>query len=378
MNILLYGWFGENNVGDELILDASMSLIKKQCPSAEINVMGTKPCQVKKLHAGINRVSTYIDYRPKEFLRAFKYGFFDVIRNILKNDVLVISSGGALSDWHKESTITLFFMIDMFSFMKKPIYMLDVGAGPININKSYKRFKNRLDKIRIITVRDKSSFDTLKALKLNNIYLSRDVVYSYSESILDRIKNIEKINNSVGLVIAAVCYETKSVYDEYINQINLLITKLLQEGYKVSVIPFLYEEDKEFLEQLQIPEIVKICVDQNNVYKAIEYIAQCEYVIGIRYHALVLSAIMGKKIIPLVHHGKNGDFVKDFLLDKYAEYIGDGKNWEYSQISANNIIRNLRRIDSDEQYKLNIISAINDKYNTTKAEDILFNALLDA
>ena len=157
----------------------------------------------------MNRVSTYIDYRPKEFLRAFKYGFFDVIRNILKNDVLVISSGGALSDWHKESTITLFFMIDMFSFMKKPIYMLDVGAGPININKSYKRFKNRLDKIRIITVRDKSSFDTLKTLKLNNIYLSRDVVYSYSESILDRIKNIEKINNSVGLVIAAVCYETK-------------------------------------------------------------------------------------------------------------------------------------------------------------------------
>ena len=179
-------------------------------------------------------------------------------------------------------------------------------------------------------------------------------------------------------MIAALCYETKSVYDEYINQINLLITKLLQEGYKVSVIPFLYEEDKEFLEQLQIPEIVKICVDQNNAYKAIEYIAQCEYVIGIRYHALVLSAIMGKKIIPLVHHGKNGDFVKDFLLDKYAEYIGDGKNWEYSQISANNIIRNLRRIDSDEQYKLNIISAINDKYNTTKAEDILFNALLDA
>ena len=299
MNILLYGWFGENNVGDELILDASMSLIKKQCPSAEINVMGTKPCQVKKLHAGMNRVSTYIDYRPKEFLRAFKYGFFDVIRNILKNDVLVISSGGALSDWHKESSITLFFMIDMFSFMKKPIYMLDVGAGPININKSYKRFKNRLDKIRIITVRDKSSFDTLKTLKLNNIYLSRDVVYSYSESILDRIKNIEKINNSVGLVIAAVCYETKSVYDEYINQINLLITKLLQEGYKVSVIPFLYEEDKEFLEQLQIPEIVKICVDQNNAYKAIEYIAQCEYVIGIRYHALVLSAIMGKKLFRL-------------------------------------------------------------------------------
>ena len=141
MNILLYGWFVENNVGDELILDASYSLIKEHCPLAEINIMGTKPEQVKKSHKDINFVSTYIDYRPKEILRTFKYGFLDVIKNIVKNDILVIASGGALSDWHKESTITLFFMIDLFSLMKKTIYMLDIGAGSINVNKSYIRLK---------------------------------------------------------------------------------------------------------------------------------------------------------------------------------------------------------------------------------------------
>ncbi len=377
LKILLYGWFGENNVGDELILDASFSLIKKHCPLAEINIMGTKPEEVKKLHTCSNNVSTYIDYRPKEFLRAFKYGILDVISNILKNDFLVIASGGALSDWHRESTITLFFMIDLFSFMKKPIYMLDVGAGPIDIEKSYKRFKKRLDKIKIITVRDQSSFDILNSFKVNNLYLSRDVVYSYSKEILNIVKNIEQINNYVGIVIASVCYETKHVYDEYINQINLLMVKLIEEGYKVSIIPFLYEEDKKFIKKLQIPKEVQICIDKNNAYKSLEYIAKCEYVIGIRYHALILSAIMGKKIIPLVHHGKNGDFTKDFSLNKYAEYIGDGKNWEYSQISANNIIQNLKKINSDEQYNLNIISAIDCKVNMTEAENILFDALIN-
>lgn len=377
MNILLYGWFGENNVGDELILDASFSLVKKHCPSAEVNIMGTKPCQVKKLHRGINFVSTYIDYRPKEILRSFKYSFLDVVKNILKNDILLIASGGALSDWHKESTITLFFMIDLFWLMKKPIYMLDVGAGPININKSYTRFKKRLDKVKVITVRDHSSFDALKELKLGNVHLSRDVVYSYSKCILNRVKNIETINNSVGIVVASVCYETKEVYDEYINQINILLKKLLQEGYKVSLIPFLYEEDKNFIDKLKIPKQVQICVNPNDAYKSLEYIAQCEFIVGIRYHALVLAAIMKKKIIPLVHHGKNGDFAKDFFLNSYAEYIGDGKNWGYSQISADNIIKNLKRINLDEQYKLNITSAIEDKLNMTKAEDILFNALLN-
>ena len=78
-----------------------------------------------------------------------------------------------------------------------------------------------------------------------------------------------------------------------------------------------------------------------------------------------------------MHHGKNGDFAKDFFLNSYAEYIGDGKNWGYSQISADNIIKNLKRINLDEQYKLNITSAIEDKLNMTKAEDILFNALLN-
>jgi len=374
--ILIYGWFGERNIGDELILDASINLIKRNIPNAEINVMGTKPNICKATHKGVNRFSTYIDKRPKEILRTFKYGFTNVVKNILFNDVLVIASGGALSDWHNESTVTLFSLIDIFSFFKKPIYMLDVGAGPITREDSYIKFRKKLSKVELITVRDNSSYKELKKIGLNNVVLSRDVVYSYWESIRQMVQNIDTEQGSVGLVIASVCYETEDVYVEYKRQINELMKKLVEKGKKVYLIPFLYEEDKVLFSQLNIPNEVEILYDKDDLFSAIKYIAKVDVVISVRYHALVLGAILKKRIIPFVHHSKNGDFADDFDLLKYAEYIGDGKNWRRSQISANKIVTDIDKMLHDYEYFENIDDKLNKKINLSVPEKKMINNIL--
>ena len=37
--VLLYGWFGENNLGDELILKSLEALVREMLPSAKISIM---------------------------------------------------------------------------------------------------------------------------------------------------------------------------------------------------------------------------------------------------------------------------------------------------------------------------------------------------
>lgn len=372
--ILLYGWFGENNIGDELILCAGLKILERGIDDCYINVMGTRPKEIKKYHKGYNRVSTYIDYRLKEVLRSIKYGFSDVIRNIIKSRVLVLSTGGALSDWHKESTITIFSLINIFYLLKKPIYMLDVGAGPINVNKSQKKFSKYLSKVKVISTRDITSYNELEKLGLKNLVLSRDIVYYLNDKIIDRVKNIYCIPRSIGLVIASVCYETEEVYKEYIKQITILMRELIKQGYKVSIIPFFYKEDKTFLEKISIPKEVEVLYNPSDLYETIDFIAMQEYIIGIRYHALVLAAIMKKKIIPLVHHFKNDDFAKDFGLTKYAEYIGDGKNWEKSQISSKNIINKINSFDDD--YYSRLTECLKLKLNNISEENKIMKSLL--
>lgn len=376
-HVLVYGWFGEKNLGDELILDAIIDLIRGKNEKPNIHIMGSKPQAVIRTHDNVysgDSVSTYVDYRPRMLLRALKYGLPRIIHNILHSDTLIITSGGALSDWHKSSTISLFFLMDLFKMMRKKVFVLGVGAGPINIVKSKKRFYKRLQYAAIITVRDTTSYNELIKLELNNVKLSKDLVYYLGQKIAAQYYGEEK-NNHVGLVIANVCYETPAVHEEYKKQLERLIKLLIENGYTVSVIPFQYAEDILFIDSLSFDRNrVTILYDKDNLYKSISYLCQQEIVIGVRYHALVLSAILGKKLIPVVYHHKNEDFVKDFSLEKYAEYIGDGNNWNMAQINADRMVDNVKRICNDTAYKENLEKGLAKKYEQS-LEKRIFNNL---
>lgn len=347
--VLIYGWFGEENLGDELILDSLVSLINSYNDNVEINVMASKVPSVKKNHYGLECISTFIEYRPIAAIKMFYYGVFSVCKNIIRNNIVLIASGGALSDWHRGSTVNLFWLIDILKLRKVSVYFLGCGAGPINIDKSFQRFSARLKCAAKITTRDESSYIQLSHLGIKNIIRSKDLVYYYSDAIRKRYMKKE-VKRSVGLVIAAVCYESKPIYDAYKRQLELLMKELLKKQYKVYIIPFHYKEDKVFIGQLKYDrDQIHVLYKEGDFYESISYLSECEIIVAVRYHALVLSAIMNKKMIPLVHHPKNGDFVHDFALEKWAEYIGDGKNWDISQIDYKKIVKNISILIEDKE-----------------------------
>lgn len=373
--ILVYGWFGEKNIGDELILDAILYLVRGNNEKPNIHIMGSKPQEVVKIHSNIysgDNVSTHVDYRPRMLLRALKYGFPRIIYNIICSDTLIITSGGALSDWHRSSTISLFFLMDLFKLMRKKILLLGVGAGPINITQSKRRFYKRLQYATVITTRDITSYNELAKLDLRNVKLSKDLVYYLGQQIVAQYYREEK-QNHIGLVIADVCYETPAINKEYKRQLESLIELLVENEYIVSIIPFQYAEDVLFINSLVFDRNkVMILYDRNNLYKTISYLCEQEIVIGIRYHALVLSAILGKRVIPFVHHPKNGDFVMEYSLSKYAEYIGDGKNWSISQINAERIVESVKKIGSDALYMEKLNKELRKKYEQSIEKEFLY------
>lgn len=53
---LIYGWFGHENLLDELILKSLIDLVKTCDTSIKVNVMGVRPDNISKCHKGLNRV----------------------------------------------------------------------------------------------------------------------------------------------------------------------------------------------------------------------------------------------------------------------------------------------------------------------------------
>ena len=158
---LVYGWFGEDNLGDELLLNETLELLSEN-KDIEAYVMCSNPLRVKKNHCV--RVAAVL-LSP-----------WAIIKCLYQTDNLIIAGGGAISDWNYSSTKEMFFLINWFKRRNKKVYLLGVGAGPITKERKYGRFYNVLSKADVITVRDEFSKSELNKIGLNNVYKSNDLV----------------------------------------------------------------------------------------------------------------------------------------------------------------------------------------------------------
>lgn len=351
--VLLYGWFGENNLGDELILSSLEGLVREALPSAKISIMASKPDMLKKMKPNAHDnavISTYIDHRPRSILRSVKYGLAATVHNLRSPDLVIMATGGALSDWNYNSTVTIFDLINYWTNKNIPIVMFGVGAGPILEKESAKRFYEHLRKIDLITVRDDYAFDQLRDIGLKNVMLTKDIVFeTFDQKMIKKASEVGKVKQ-IGVVAAPICLETPNVYVEYRSRLTEAICRLC-EKYAVSLIPFQPEYDKRLTEYiLGADSRIKLLVNPDGVSQNLDNLVAQDLIIGMRYHSIVESLMNGKYVIPIVYHPKCESLCQNAGIKQYAEYVGNGNNWMESNIDTDQLIRSVEDIQQDDSY----------------------------
>ena len=348
--ILIYGWFGENNLGDELLLKSTLELFDPK--KFKCYVMGTKPKKVYKNHKNIYLAATSFSMNLKKIVRTLVISPISSIRCLHECDILVVAGGGALSDWNLSSTRDLFFLINYFHKKNKKIFLFGIGAGPFLYGGNNGEFLEVLSKANFISTRDAYSYDLLKSIGLKNIVKSNDLAI-YSEYALNKNIYPKKIKK-IGIVLVPVCQKDIKIYTELKRQISLLI-KELSSKYEVSIIEFQKEYDNDFVNSLDFDrKKVKVYSESNNIWNIIKYVDDQDLIIGMRYHSLVLAIELKKYLIPIVYHSKSQELCKEFNLEEYASYIGDGENWEKSMIDYKNIIDSIEKIKANPYYSVNM------------------------
>lgn len=339
-SVLIYGWFGHENLGDELILKSIIDSVRKIDDNIEINVMGSKPKNIEKYHESINTVSTNVDLNLMSIVRTFKYNPLKVIKNLFFNEYLIIGSGGALSDWNPNSTVTLFFMINLFKkVLKRPVIMLGVGAGPIIRIESKKKFREILCQVDYICLRDKDSYELLKSIGLKNIYLTNDVVYDLKENEIFKGKKVLNNSKDVAIVIAPLLLSTEQKKQNYKDQMVKYILDLKNKNINCKLIPFQYNYDIDFLKDIRKEVDIDIYEDGlENMWLLLNELKNYDLIIGMRFHSVVLAILLNIPVLPIIYHHKVNSCVKEFSLEKVAQSIGDGQNWIESDIDSEKML----------------------------------------
>jgi polysaccharide pyruvyl transferase CsaB len=142
MRILISGYYGFANTGDEAILAGLLAGLRASAPTAEVTVLSADPDATTRDHA----------------VAALPRGIGSVRRAVREADLLISGGGGLLQDatsWR--SPLYYLAVIELARRAGVPVALLAQGIGPLERGWVRDLVRRVLDHADLITVRDEAS-----------------------------------------------------------------------------------------------------------------------------------------------------------------------------------------------------------------------------
>ncbi|MFD1929320.1 polysaccharide pyruvyl transferase CsaB [Sporosarcina siberiensis] len=298
MKVVISGYYGFDNIGDEAILYAIIQSLRKMHPDLEVTVLSNNP----KVTAERYHVKAVDRWKLK-----------DVVRAIKMSDGLVSGGGSLMQDETGFRTIPYYAgIIKIAKFYRKPVFIYAQGMGPFNHKLSRLIVKNAL-KNTTITVRDNDSKHLLQQIGIKESIdivpdpvLGIDLVQQSSEWFTS-----QQFTKPV-VTVSVRDWPTTNTYKQKLAQALSFIGK---QGYQIVFIPMHGTYDlttsKEIVNLMDSES--KIAPHDASIHEKIAMINESEVLIGIRLHALIFAAVVNTPFLPLSYDPK---------IDSFSEICG--------------------------------------------------------
>lgn len=301
--VLVCGYYGSYNRGDELILKVITEFLKNK--NVYITVTSLDPEATSKEY-GVRAIKSY---------RSRKKGLGLFVKEIVRADLFVLGGGGLFQDYGRHFRIVLFYCIRVLiaGLLRRKIMYFALGVGNVEMKKS-KWLINYVSRYtHKICVRDEESKIALENMGVKKkIHVCADPVFTLMQPIQHKVyDNYRKNTKCVG--ISVLPYEEQLMISSGVdttieNSIICFCKELIKKGHEIIFIPMEKRTDDMFIRRIiengglkKNVEIIDSSLDHQGFLSSFR---QCDIVVGMRLHAIILSAIYSIPIIPISYHSK--------------------------------------------------------------------------
>ncbi|ONI38065.1 polysaccharide pyruvyl transferase CsaB [Candidatus Epulonipiscium fishelsonii] len=333
--VVISGYYGFNNIGDEAILYTMIKMLKDKIPNINITILSNDP------------ESTKLNYKVNAISRWDIKGIFSSIRSCN----MVISGGGSLlQDVTSYRTIPYYLgIVQLAILMHKQVVFYSQGIGPIN--HSWNKFLVKIvaNKVNHIFVREAKSKQLLESMNIKTpIEVSIDPVFGINLNfeIYSDIKAKLKSTKKVGIYLRP-WKNNKSL----INVITRVSKRLIKDGYEIYMICMQYKQD------LQVAKGVVSAVNSKNIHiikslnidETLAYTACFDFIIGMRLHSLIMAFSVGVPIIAISYDPKVENIMDEMCISHCIKV-------EY--LTYKNLMNKIRWIEHNIKLERNLINYI--------------------
>lgn len=296
--VLLSGYYGFDNSGDDAILYAIIQEIRKRDPSTYIRVLSYNPGRTHEIY----RVSTTQRFYLPALIRAVK-----------SCDLLISGGGSLLQD--VTSSRSLYYYLGVILLAKlfnKKVYVYANGVGPIDkgINRKLTRFV--LNKVDLITLRDEDSHQLMQELKITKprMEVTADPVYALENIETEKVTEILKREDiPTERPYIGVSVRNWKNHEEIIDKLSIAFDEIYDTlGIDYLFIPLHYPDDlnfsKKVKERMKHQNACHIVGGEYNVDEIKGLVGRCELMLAMRLHALIYAVTELTPIVGLSYDPK--------------------------------------------------------------------------
>lgn len=301
-DIVLSGYYGFDNIGDDALLRAILHDLKKAVPDVRIEILTNKPTEGKRQ----SLVNT-----------AYRYSPF-ALKKIIKNSKLLISGGGSLIQ-DATSSKSLHYYLYTLKLAKRfgiKTYVYANGIGPLK-ERHYDIVSSVLKDVDEITLRDFKSAEELKRLLPDKKFtLTADPAIGLHGNRASGEKLLAKFgvtpdSQLIGISVRKWRKNDKMLESKTAELINRVYNDF---GLTPVFIPMKYPSDIVISEKIcRMCQKGYVLNSKLNVDEVVDIISRMDIIIGMRLHSLIFAAGNAVAGIGVTYDPK---------VESFMEYIG--------------------------------------------------------
>lgn len=302
--VLISGYYGFSNAGDEAMLAAIIGALRKEFPKVEITVISGNPEVTADKH---------------EVYSLHRFNFFRIVEAMSRCNLLISGGGSLLQDVTSKRSILYYLSILLLGkIMGKKVMLYAQGIGPINSSLAKKFSAYVCRKADLVTVRDDGSYEELRQMGLpaEDVIVTADAVFALEKADPERGKRILK-DNGIEVLKKIIGFSVRHWKGEerfikvFAEAVDALVKKYDAE---VVFIPMQFPYDTQISEEIaakvKASERVTVLKEGYSTEEYMSIIGNLDLVIGMRLHALVFAALSSVPFLAISYDPKVDRFVK--------------------------------------------------------------------